>query len=217
MGRINTLSIQQSCDVDFIRQVEEASEQEVSKCYQCGNCMASCAYTCVYDYPVNQIMRLIQLGQKDIVLRSRSIWLCANCQACTTRCPINLDVARIMETLRIMSRREGTVSEPNIRIFYDEFLRSVKTFGRVFETGLLPVYNLRVKRPFTDMELAPRLLMSGKLTFIPSRIKGRKKIAEIFERFKLHCNDGPFCKVRKARPDSSVPLTAQTDILKRET
>ena len=143
---MKTLSIQQSCDVDFIRRVEEVSEQKVSKCYQCGNCIASCAYTFVYDYPVNQIMRLIQLGQKEVVLKSSSIWLCANCQACTTRCPVNLDVTRIMETLRIMSRQEGTVSEPDIRTFYDEFLKSVKTFGRVFETGLLPVYNLRNTR-----------------------------------------------------------------------
>ncbi len=203
MERINTLSIQQSCDVDFIRQVEEASEQKVSKCYQCGNCIASCAYTFVYDYPVNQIMRFIQLGQKDIVLKSRSIWLCANCQACTTRCPNNLDVARIMETLRIMSRREGTVSEPDIRIFYDEFLRSVKTFGRVFETGLLPVYNFRARRPFTDLDLAPRLLMKGKLTFIPSRIKGRKRIAEIFERLKIHRNNGSFCKGEKPAPTAA--------------
>ncbi len=212
MEQITTLSIQQSCDVDFIKRVEEDSEQKVSKCYQCGNCIASCAYTFVYDYPVNQIMRLIQLGQKDIVLRSSSIWLCANCQACTTRCPNNLDVARIMETLRVMSRREGTVSEPDIRTFYDEFLGSVKTFGRVFETGLLPVYNLKTRKPFTDMDLAPKLFMKRKITFIPSRIKGRKKIAEIFERLRVHHKDESSCKVDKACPHSNVPLTTPTDI-----
>jgi len=205
MERMKTLSIQKSRDVDFIRRVEEASEQNVSKCYQCGNCIASCAYTFVYDYPVNQIMRFIQLGQKDVVLKSRSIWLCGSCQACTTRCPVELDVARIMETLRIMSRREGAVSEPDIRTFYDEFLRSVKTFGRVFETGLLPVYNLKARKPFTDLDLAPRLLMKGKLTFIPHKIKGRKKIAEIFERFNVY------------RLHSSVLSNTQTDIYEEKT
>jgi heterodisulfide reductase subunit C2 len=188
MEKINTLSVQQSRDIAFVRQVEEASEQKVSKCYQCGNCMAGCAYTFVYDYPVSQIMRLIQLGQKDVVLKSRSIWLCASCQACTTRCPNDLDIARIMETLRIMSRRGGVVSEPDIRTFYDEFLRSVKTFGRVFETGLLPVYNIKARKPFADLDLAPRLLKKGKLTFLPTRIEGRKKIAEIFERLKDYRN-----------------------------
>ena len=183
MKRIRTLSIQKTCNTPFIERVEEASGQRVSQCYQCGNCSAGCAYTYVYDYPVNQIMRLVQLGQKDIVLKSRSIWLCASCQACTTRCPNNLDVARIMETLRIMSREEKTVSEGDIRIFYDEFLRSVKTFGRVFETGLLPIYNLRAKKPFADIDLAPRALKKGKLSFMPPRTRGQKEVAQIFKRF----------------------------------
>jgi heterodisulfide reductase subunit C len=163
--------------------VEEASEQQINRCYQCGNCSASCAYSYVYDYPVNQIMRLVQLGQKDVILKSRSIWLCATCQACTTRCPNNLDVARIMESLRVMSRREGTVSQQDIQLFYDEFLKSVKRFGRVFETGLLPIYSFKAKKPFTDLDLAPRVLKKGKLSLMPPRIEGRKAVGEIFSRF----------------------------------
>ena len=131
MEQLHMLSLQQTCDRNFIRQVERESGQQISKCYQCGNCSASCNYTYVYDYTANQIMRLIQLGQKDIVLQSRSIWLCANCQACTTRCPCNIDVARVMQTLRVMSVDNDMVSIDHVRLFYDEFLNSVKTFGRV--------------------------------------------------------------------------------------
>jgi heterodisulfide reductase subunit C len=189
MKQQHTLSLQQARDDQFIRQVEEASGQNVSKCYQCGNCSASCAYTYVYDYPVNQIMRLVQLGQREIVLKSRSIWLCATCQACTTRCPNNLDVAKIMESLRIMSRGEGTVFEPDIRTFHDEFMRSVRTFGRVFESGLLPAYSLKARKPFTDLDLAPRVLMKGKLALTPPKMKGRKEVAEIFKRFNA-CRNG---------------------------
>jgi heterodisulfide reductase subunit C len=189
MERIRTLSIQQTRDTHFIEQVEEASGQRIGKCYQCGNCSASCAYTSVYDYPVSQIMRLIQLGQKELVLQSRSIWLCASCQACTTRCPNNLDAARIMETLRIMSRREGKASERDIRLFHDEFLRSVKTFGRVFETGLLPAYSLRAGKPFTDLDLAPRVLMKGKLALLPPGMKGRKDVASIFKRYEARIEE----------------------------
>jgi heterodisulfide reductase subunit C len=182
MEHIHTLSIQNTYDADFIKRVEDASGQQVSKCYQCGNCSASCNYTYVYDYPVNQIMRLIQLGQKEIVLKSRSIWLCASCQACTTRCPCNIEVAHVMESLRIMSREEKMVSLKDVQLFYDEFLRSVKTFGRVFETGLLPIFNLKAKRPFGDMDLAPLVLKKGKLHLLPHRIKGRKEVADIFDR-----------------------------------
>jgi len=183
MERIHTLALQATYDAAFISRVEQASGQQISKCYQCGNCSASCAYTYVYDYPVNQIMRLVQLGHREAVLTSGSIWLCATCQACTTRCPNNLDVARIMEALRIMSRRENKVSEKEIDLFYQEFLDSVRAFGRVFETGLLPLFNFKAKKPFNDMDLAPQVIKKGKLALLPHRIKGRKQVAQIFERF----------------------------------
>jgi heterodisulfide reductase subunit C len=91
-----------------------------------------------------------------------------------------------METLRIMSRREGTVSEADIDLFYREFLQSVRAFGRVFETGLLPIYSLKSKKPFTDLDLAPQVLRKGKLAFLPHRIKGRKEVARIFERLEAY-------------------------------
>ncbi len=183
MEPIHILDLQKTCDEDFIHEVEAASGQQVRKCYQCGNCSATCGFTRFYDYPVNQIMRLVQLGQRDIVLGSRSVWLCASCQGCTTRCPCNIDVASVMESLRVMSRKEKKVSESDIQMFYDEFLRSVKAFGRVFETGLLPVYGLLSKKPFTDMDLAPVVLRKGKLTFFPHRIGKRGEVAGIFKRF----------------------------------
>lgn len=186
MERLHALAPQQTCNKDFIHQVERQSGQQVSRCYQCGNCSASCNYTYVYDYPANQIMRLIQLGQQDIVLRSRSIWLCANCQACTTRCPCNIDVARVMEALRVMSVDRDMVSIRNVRLFYDEFLNSVKIFGRVFETGLLATYNIKSGKPFTDMDLAPKVLKKGKLALKPHMNRGRKAVADIFERFEKY-------------------------------
>lgn len=186
MERLHVLALQQTCNRAFIQQVERESGQQVSRCYQCGNCSASCNYTYVYDYPANQIMRLIQLGQEDIVLRSRSIWLCANCQACTTRCPCNIDVARVMETLRVMSVDQDMVSIRNVRLFYDEFLNSVKIFGRVFETGLLATYSIKSGKPFTDMDLAPKVLKKRKLAVMPHTNRGRKAVADIFKRFEKY-------------------------------
>ena len=95
----------------------------------------------------------------------------------------NIDVASVMESLRVMSRTEKKVSESDIQMFYDEFLRSVKAFGRVFETGLLPVYGLLSRKPFTDMDLAPVVLRKGKLSFFPHRIGKRGEVAGIFKRF----------------------------------
>jgi heterodisulfide reductase subunit C2 len=186
MVHVHNLAIGKTCDEKFIAEVEERSGQKISRCYQCGNCSASCNYTFSYDYPVSQIMRLIQLGQKSIVLSTRSIWICAACQSCTTRCPNNIDVAKVMETMRVMAREEGTVAQKDVRIFYDEFMESVRRFGRVFETGLLPLFGIKSGKPFTDMDLAPKVLRKGKLTLLPTRIKGRKEVARIYERFEAY-------------------------------
>ncbi len=183
MGATRHLAVQRSYDEAFIRQVEEESGQQVSRCYQCGNCSASCNYTWVYDYPVHQIMRLIQLGQREIVLSSRSIWLCAACTACTTRCPCNIEVTKVMETLRVISYAEGNIALRDVAILYQEFLTSVRAFGRVFESGLLPLFNLKTGRLTNDLDLAPKIVKQGKLHLLPRIIKGRNHVRDIYRRF----------------------------------
>ncbi|WP_448382962.1 4Fe-4S dicluster domain-containing protein [Desulfosoma sp.] len=179
----NLLRIQEHYDTAFVQRVEQQSAQKVSQCYQCGNCTASCAFTGDYDFPVNQIMRLIQLGCKETVLGSRAIWLCGQCQACTVRCPCTIDVARVMATLRSMALESGFVADKNLRRFSDEFLRSVSLFGRVFEAGLLAAYKLRSGSVLSDLELAPVLLKKGKLRFVPHAIEGRREVAALVKRF----------------------------------
>jgi heterodisulfide reductase subunit C len=179
---METLSID-SIDKDFVKAVEDESGQYLSHCYQCGNCTAGCPLAFAFDIPVHQIMRLLQLGQKDKVLSSHAIWLCATCETCTTRCPRDIDVAHVMDTLRVMARREGTISEAGIRRFYDIFLDSIKHYGRLYEVGTLLRYNLRSGKFFTDAELGPKLLTKGKLHFMPEKIRGAGAVRQIFERY----------------------------------
>ena len=55
------------------------------------------------DLLPSQIMRLAHLGLEGEVLESESIWLCASCEACTTRCPMEIDIAAVMDALRILA------------------------------------------------------------------------------------------------------------------
>jgi heterodisulfide reductase subunit C len=185
---MHTINLTNSVDRDFIREVEQESGQNVSLCYQCGNCTAGCPYTFAYDIPVSRIMRMVQSGQKDELLACKSIWLCATCESCTTRCPNNIDVAAIMETLRHMARRQGTIGEKRVKTFYDEFLDSVRRHGRVFEMGLMTRYIAKTGRFWTDLELGPKLAPRGKLSLRPHDVKGREQIAKIFKRFEEEQN-----------------------------
>lgn len=171
-------------DRSFIRQVEEESGQVVSRCYQCGNCTAGCPMNFAYDMPVNRIMRLIQLGQKDAVLSSTSLAYCATCETCTARCPNKIEVAVIMDVCRHMARREKRLTAWPVRVFSASFLKTVETFGRAYEAGLMGAYMIGTLRPFTDLDLAPTALRKQKLPLLPHAIKGRKEVAAIFKRFR---------------------------------
>lgn len=173
-----------TADQAFIAEVEARSHQNVKTCYQCGNCTAGCPYTFAYDYSVSQIMRLVQIGQKDAVLKSRALWLCGSCQSCTTRCPNKIDVAMVLDVCRHMSREAGYATERAVKIFADSFLESVERHGRAYELGLMASYMTRSGRVFTDVDLAPQVLMRGKLPFKPHPIQGREQVARIFERFR---------------------------------
>jgi heterodisulfide reductase subunit C2 len=180
---MNTFDFE-NCNETFIRKVETRSGQDLSLCYQCGNCTAGCPYTFAYDIPANRIMRLLQTGRKKEVLSCRSIWLCGTCYSCTTRCPNNIDVAGIMDHLRHMAREEGFATEKNVKIFCDQFLKSVERNGRVFEMGLMASYVMNTGRFLTDFEIAPQAMLKGKLHFKPPAIKGRAHVADIFKRFR---------------------------------
>ena len=58
------------------------------------------------DILPNQVIRLLQLGDEE-VLECRTIWLCASCFTCTTRCPKGVDLSKVMEALRTILLRKG--------------------------------------------------------------------------------------------------------------
>ncbi|SHN67055.1 4Fe-4S dicluster domain-containing protein [Desulfovibrio litoralis] len=180
---MDNVNLSRSCDRSFTRQVEKASGQNLKNCYQCGNCTAGCPLNAAYDIPVSRMMRLIQLGQKETLLKSKSIWMCASCEACTTRCPNSIDIARVLEVCRHMARKEDYVAEPRVKKFFDSFLLTVAKFGRSFELGVMALYMLRTGRLTTDIDLVPKILPKNKLAFLPHMIQGRKEVEEIFKRY----------------------------------
>ncbi len=91
----------------IIKKIENISGQKVSACYQCGKCSAGCPMITLMDLLPNQIIRLVQLGQIKDVLDSKTIWLCASCFTCSSRCPKGVDLAKVMEALRLLLLRKS--------------------------------------------------------------------------------------------------------------
>ena len=108
---------------DFVREVEEISGEDLLACNQCGKCSAGCPVASVMDLLPSQAIRLAQLGM-DEGLESRTIWICASCLTCVTRCPKGVDLPRVMEALREISLRAGA-SEIDLNRLPDDLARAL--------------------------------------------------------------------------------------------
>ena len=162
------------------RRVEGLSGQRVERCTQCGKCTAGCPLSPDMDIQPNQIMRMVQLGVEERLLRSRSIWLCASCETCAARCPMGLSTAEVADALRQLALDGGMAdTSTGIPQFHRSFLESVARHGRAHELGLVGVYKLRTRRLLDDMSLGVRMLLEGKLSPTPHRIVGRAEVARI--------------------------------------
>jgi heterodisulfide reductase subunit C2 len=146
------------------KQVEDLSDVNLSSCYQCGKCTAGCPMANLMDIKPNQVIRLLNLGQFDMVFNCKAIWDCISCETCTTRCPRELDPASVMDALRMLSKAKNYAgASNNVAKFNWLFLYIIKQLGRLYEPGLVGGYNIYSGDYLKDMTLAPSMLIQGKL------------------------------------------------------
>ncbi len=82
--------------------------EKLLRCFQCGTCTSDCPVARFSDsYRPRQIIRMVQLGLKDKILASDTLWLCASCFTCTDRCPQDVEVASVVRVLRNLAAQEG--------------------------------------------------------------------------------------------------------------
>ena len=156
---------------------------DVAACYQCGRCSAGCPVSPFFDLLPMEVVRLSAYGMEEPLMSSRTIWLCASCETCTTRCPNGIDIARLMDVLREWCLKKGhPPAEARVPVFHRAFLTSVKHWGRTFEIGMLGAYKLRSGDLFGDMKLGMKLFFKGKLRLFPRSIRGKREVREMFNR-----------------------------------
>ncbi len=168
----------------FLSFVQTHTGESITSCYQCGKCSAGCPTAYAMDITPRQIMRGIQLGLKDELLDSSAIWLCVSCQTCSLRCPREIDIAKVIESLRQLSLAENRApAQRDIAVSYHAFLQQVRLFGRIYEAGYGLMYNLRSLHVFNNMLRLPSLFSRGKLKLKPQRA-GASEVRQIAARVK---------------------------------
>jgi len=100
-------------DPEFKREISKIPGiEKIKLCFQCGTCTADCPIARFSEiYSPRKIMRMTQLGMKDRLLSSESLWLCAACFTCVDHCPQGVDIAGVVRTLRNMAVKEGIIPD----------------------------------------------------------------------------------------------------------
>ena len=78
------------------------------KCMKCGKCSGTCPAYDEMEYHPHQFVYMVETGDIEPLLNSKSIYRCLSCFACIDRCPRGVEPAKIVEAVRLeVIRKQG--------------------------------------------------------------------------------------------------------------
>ena len=71
------------------------------KCMKCGKCSGTCPAYDEMEYHPHQFVYMVESGDIEPLLKSKSIYRCLTCFACVDRCPRGVEPAKLIEAVRL--------------------------------------------------------------------------------------------------------------------
>jgi ferredoxin len=87
-------------DLGLYPELQRYGAKDVSACFSCGTCTASCPLSQTDATFPRRIIRYAQLGMKDALLSSKELWACYQCGECAETCPTQADPSEFMAAMR---------------------------------------------------------------------------------------------------------------------
>ena len=166
---------------------------QVASCYQCLRCTNSCPVSTFMDIKPHQIVRLVQLGQREKLLGCSAIWVCLSCEMCSTYCPNEIDVAALLNHLKnSVVGSQITPAEYEIAAFHEVFMEVLRKHGRMNDLQLMQRYKWKTlkhgdlpskKELREDLSLALELFKRNRLRLLPERSAAASEIRAILQQF----------------------------------
>lgn len=171
-------------ETSLISEVDALSGQQVELCYHCHKCTAGCPVVTEMAYGPDRLLRMVKLGARDEVLRSRDVWLCSGCATCATRCPNDIDISAVMDALRQIGIADGVpAGERDALLFHRLFLGVVRRLGRSHEAAMLGLFKVLSRVPiYRDVPAGIGLFLRGKVPVLPKRSGAAREVRRLFDR-----------------------------------
>jgi len=176
----------QMTDPSFIEEIKKIpGGEKILDCIQCGICAGSCHARFAMDYSPMQILKMAHLGLKQEVLSSSTIWICASCYTCASRCPRGLNIPAIMSGFKNMAMKNNVQAPIALKPkFHKTFTEIIGKYGRMHE----PELQMRLLKKTSPGELLHnaslglRMLRKGKLKLQPSKLDSSTHFSEIYKK-----------------------------------
>ncbi len=157
---------------------------KIRDCIQCGTCTGSCPVAHAMDITPRELVALFRAGFLEDILRSRALWMCASCYACTVRCPQGIRVTDSVYALKRIATQKGIFPRAfPAHAVSEAFVGNVHTFGRNWELWLGLRFYLST-RPTgllapNIQKFALRMLKRRRLGLRPARVRRIKEVRAI--------------------------------------
>lgn len=84
----------------------ETSGVNPKKCMVCGKCSGTCPNYDSMEFHPHQFVQMVENGEIEPLLKSKSIYTCLSCFACLERCPRQVEPAKLIDAVRTVVERE---------------------------------------------------------------------------------------------------------------
>lgn len=165
--------------------VEQISGVSINECLQCKKCSSGCPVVSMTGTGPAETIRRLQLDEGYFPFGNNLIWMCVSCETCYERCPMKIDMASVMDALRIIAVRDKKLKQKeNVHVFNQSFLKTVKIFGRTYDLGMIGSYKMGTSTFMQDTDKIPVLLGKRKIALFPSFKADKKYVKRIFKKVK---------------------------------
>jgi heterodisulfide reductase subunit C len=159
--------------------------ERIKRCIQCGTCTGSCPVSYAMDISPREVIALFRAGELETIMKSRTIWICASCYACTTRCPSGIKITDSIYAFKRTAMEKHMESEaPQVQLLARLFTQNLMSYGRLHEGTLIRKYYTKIN-PLKFLDLIPlarKMFKTKRIAIRPSKIKAQDSLSRIIRK-----------------------------------